>query len=381
MRPLRALATLAALVLVWGGWRFDAARATYASWVAADAARMRGSPRIELASASKQYPTGSLSTADVVMVSGSNWRLVRARRQQLAETELGSSAMPPVDRKTPRSGSDAFATNAYALADAAYASLARGDRRAAAESLIAALAADSNHPSAAAWRAQLVELRRRWSFEGYSLVRSGGSVALASSQPLFGGGQSGLRVGYTFDPLARKPLDVFGRFNIAQDGLRFDSGSTQAGIGIGWRPLGRSGPYLAAERLLAVGTNARNAWTLRISDGAAHAADTRIPLDVGIYGEASVIGVNRRDIAAGAQAYALYPFLAGERTRLASGLSSWGGWQHGADDIARLDIGPSVVLTRRIGAGSVELRADYRVRVAGDAAPGSGPAVTVVARY
>ncbi|WP_379554418.1 hypothetical protein [Qipengyuania sp. DGS5-3] len=52
----------------------------------------------------------------------------------------------------------------------------------------------------------------------------------------------------------------------------------------------------------------------------------------------------------------------------------WGGAQEGA---ARLDIGPSANVDLRLGDVPARLSVDYRVRVAGDAQPGSGAAVTL----
>ncbi|MCH2487899.1 MAG: hypothetical protein MK010_09195, partial [Erythrobacter sp.] len=56
------------------------------------------------------------------------------------------------------------------------------------------------------------------------------------------------------------------------------------------------------------------------------------------------------------------------------GAGAWGGVQRGA---GRLDIGPSASVALRLGRSPVWLSADYRFRIAGDAQPGSGAAVTL----
>jgi len=65
------------------------------------------------------------------------------------------------------------------------------------------------------------------------------------------------------------------------------------------------------------------------------------------------------------------------RARLGAGV--WGGAQKGA---ARLDAGPSASITMPLGKGtSGRVALDWRFRLAGDAAPNSGPAVTLSAGF
>ena len=66
------------------------------------------------------------------------------------------------------------------------------------------------------------------------------------------------------------------------------------------------------------------------------------------------------------------------RFELRAGGGVWGGAQRGA---ARLDVGPSVTLGLPLGSGGARVAADWRFRVAGDAAPKSGPAITLSAGF
>ncbi|MEO6041100.1 MAG: hypothetical protein ABIP41_04300, partial [Croceibacterium sp.] len=61
-----------------------------------------------------------------------------------------------------------------------------------------------------------------------------------------------------------------------------------------------------------------------------------------------------------------------------AGVGVWGGAQKGA---TRVDIGPTADVTFRLGDTRGRVAADYRFRVAGDAAPASGPAVTLSAGF
>ena len=63
---------------------------------------------------------------------------------------------------------------------------------------------------------------------------------------------------------------------------------------------------------------------------------------------------------------------------LRAGAGMWGGAQK---DAARLDLGPSATAALRIGRARTRLALDYRLRVAGDAQPKSGPALTISAGF
>ena len=66
------------------------------------------------------------------------------------------------------------------------------------------------------------------------------------------------------------------------------------------------------------------------------------------------------------------------KAQLRLGAGAWGGAQDGAK---RLDLGPSASFDLPVGRVNTRLSADYRFRVAGDAAPGSGAAVTFSAGF
>lgn len=66
------------------------------------------------------------------------------------------------------------------------------------------------------------------------------------------------------------------------------------------------------------------------------------------------------------------------KARSAFGVGAWGGIQR---DSARLDVGPSTSVAFSIGSGAGRLSVDYRLRVAGNAAPGQGMALTLSAGF
>ncbi len=253
---------------------------------------------------------------------------------------------------------------AFDLASSAYARVAANDRRTAVALFDAALAAGPD-PRAEQWQRDRNALTRRWSGDAYALARDAGPAGPAAS-PVLGGGQSGASLAWSIDPLARRPIAIVGRVNAANS----DRESTQAAIGLRWRPL--KGISLSAERLVAIGADARNDWTLRLAAGAEGRSH-------GVrwsgYGEAGLLG--NGDVYAGGQARALLPLARIGKGDVSAGLGNWASIQTGFITSGRVDIGPSIAARTTIGRIGVDIAADWRFRVAGNAEPGSGPALTL----
>ena len=266
--------------------------------------------------------------------------------------------------------------SAFDVATAAYVELAKGHRRAAATGLNAALDADPSAANAPGWARDRRALGKRWSVDAYVFLRDAGNVGIGLS-PLLGGGQSGASLAWTPIPLARRPLYAVARITAANaGGLRFDgfdNGSTQAAAGVRWQVVPQLS--LSAERLFAVGRDGRAAWTLRAAGGVARHIG---PLIADAYAEGGVLGIRHRDLFAGAQARIVFP-LTFARLRFEPGGGLWSGIQRTGTSVERVDVGPTLA----VAADDWHLRAavDYRFRVAGNAAPGSGPAVTVSSAF
>lgn len=301
-----------------------------------------------------------------------------AQRRNDDQRDAIVAAGPPVQGASdpapavPALTSSPRSPTAFDLAATAYAALARRDRRAAARGFDAALAADPAAANAAAWRAEVQRLRRQWSGDAYVLVRGAGPTGLGVA-PLLGGGQSGATLAFTPDPLARRPIAVVARAVVAHEGADFgiagiDRGSLQTALGVRWQVM--RGASLTAERLIAGGSAARDAWVLRGAGGVARKIG---PVALDAYAEAGVVGARRRDSFASAQARATLPLPAG----FDAGGGVWASVQDAATTVHRVDAGPTIGWRY----GPLSARADWRFRVAGDAAPGSGPALTLSAAF
>jgi hypothetical protein len=136
-----------------------------------------------------------------------------------------------------------------------------------------------------AWSAVRRRLGKCWRGEIYSLFRDGGQVGPTAS-PVLGGGQTGINLGWTYDPLTRRPVTVIARFNTASaDAGSPDSRTSQAAFGVQWQPV--KGVTVAAERLVRVGEFALNGWNFRVAGG----GDGRIGrIEWNGYDEAGVLG-------------------------------------------------------------------------------------------
>lgn len=214
----------------------------------------------------------------------------------------------------------------------------------------------------------------RWSADAWLMMREDTTSAVASARPSYGRSQAGGVVRYRLAPSSAHAPQAYLRASSALAGpLERDLVA-----GLSGRPLPRVPLRFALEARLSEtgrGTELRPAVV----------AVTELPparLPHGVRAEAYAQG----GYVGGEFATA---FIDGqgrvERTvarlgdaEVSAGAGAWGGAQKGA---ARLDIGPSAAVSFRLGEGRGRVAADYRFRVAGDAEPKSGPALTLSAGF
>lgn len=202
----------------------------------------------------------------------------------------------------------------------------------------------------------------RWSASTWLFWRRGGGPGLAVGGAL-GGSQAGARILYRVAPalaLSARLSAPLGR-----------PAGAEAAAGLDWRPVRRIPVHLLAERRQALGREGRSAFDLTVYGGVSDAALGRFRIDA--YAQAGLVGARRRDAFADGALRLSLPI-----GRLKLGAGAWGAAQPG---VARLDVGPQVSLGVKLGGHHVTVAADWRVRVAGNARPGSGPAVTLASDF
>ena len=211
----------------------------------------------------------------------------------------------------------------------------------------------------AAPQTSFVPTPSRWSASGWLSLRQGNGIGTAPGGQL-GGSQAGMRIAYLLDPHRR--IALFGRVVTPLSGP-----GREASIGIEWQP-GRAPVRLVAEQRFAL-DGGQGGQGLGVVAGVDAALPGGFRLES--YGQAGAIRRDRVEPYADGAARATHPIPG---TRLALGAGAWGAAQR---DVQRLDVGPSATLTVPVAGQRVRLALDWRQRVAGDARPGSGLALTL----
>jgi hypothetical protein len=203
----------------------------------------------------------------------------------------------------------------------------------------------------------------RWSGSGWLLLRSDEGDALAPGGTL-GASQAGVRLLWRVAGDPRHPLALAARLYAPVS----HRAGAEVALGLDWRPLAVLPLHVVAERRQALGRDGRSAFALALYGGISRWPLTgRLRLEA--FGQAGVVGARSRDLFADGSARLSVP--AG---RLELGAGLWGGAQPGA---ARLDAGPQIGARLPFAGERVRVSAEWRFRIAGDARPDSGPALTV----
>lgn len=216
----------------------------------------------------------------------------------------------------------------------------------------------------------------RWSGDGWLMLRRGGGVpALAAIGGSYGASQAGAVLRFRIDRASPNRPSLYLRGSAALDGSR----EQEAALGLAARPLTRL-PLLA----MAEGRVTRTPTGTRIRSAAALVTElptAALPLGLRAeaYGQAGWVGGAGSTAFVDGQLRLEKPLLRLAGADLSAGGGLWGGAQKGA---SRLDAGPSARLTLHpTQASTLRVAADWRFRVAGKAAPQSGPAITLSAGF
>ena len=203
----------------------------------------------------------------------------------------------------------------------------------------------------------------RLQLSSWALLRSKPGPDTLASGGTLGGSQAGARLLYNFNPWLAASV----RSSAPVD--RSTGGEVAAGVRV--RPLQALPVYVTAERRQGLGKHGgRSAFALLVEGGLYRRA---MPYGFALdgYAQAGMVGIRSRDLFADGGFTLTRPLFA----RASAGLGVWGGVQPG---LYRVDVGPRVSMP--VGRG-MRVHVDWRQRVAGSAAPGSGPALTLAADF
>ena len=206
---------------------------------------------------------------------------------------------------------------------------------------------------------------------GYSFWRRGNERSGLATGGQYGGSQSGLIATFSLqrdgDVEKAQNLALLVRAAVAHD----DIDEREVALGIRWRPLAKLPLSVTAERRFQ--PNRKDAFAIYAAGGV---SDVELPLKfrVDSFAQAGVVS--------GKQAGPFFDaFVRADRKVVQQGAlqlhAGAGAWAGGQRDTARLDIGPSLRTDVQLSDTRVRINLDWRFRVAGDATPGNGPALTL----
>ena len=188
------------------------------------------------------------------------------------------------------------------------------------------------------------------------------SQSLASGGTL-GASQAGARLVYNFSPMISAVVRTS-----SEVGRR--GGEVAGGVRV--RPLRSIPLWITAERRQALGQygGGRNAFAF-FAEGGLY--DRPMPWDftLNAYVQGGVVGLSSRDLFADGGATFTRPIY----RNFSGGFGFWGGIQPG---LYRVDAGPRLTMKVR---RNMRVHLDYRLRLAGNAEPGSGPVVTLAGDF
>jgi hypothetical protein len=207
----------------------------------------------------------------------------------------------------------------------------------------------------------------RLQLSSWALLRSqqggiAGSRSLASGGQL-GASQAGARLIYNFD----HRLALSARLS-SEVGRR--GGEVAAGVRV--QPLVSIPVWVTAERRQAVGKygGGRDAFAFFVEGGLyQQPLPWRFSLDT--YLQAGVVGFNSRDLFVDGGLWVTRPVY----RNFSAGFGVWGGAQPG---VYRVDAGPRITMRVR---NNLKVHFDWRQQLAGNARPGSGPALTLAGDF
>jgi hypothetical protein len=211
----------------------------------------------------------------------------------------------------------------------------------------------------------------RWRASGWMLWRQGSSLARdTAGVGRLGGSQIGGRIDYDLTPARSLRAAPYARLTSALQ----RPAAPEAAVGLSIQPRRAIPVTIAVERRIALGDGARNA-NAALAVGGFGPKPIAAGLEAEGYAQAGVVGFRRGDLFIDGKTSLLRP-LSASPLRIGASLS--GGAQPGA---SRLDIGPEVQVRLPLPSIPARLSIEWRHRIAGDARPGSGLAITIGADF
>lgn len=221
----------------------------------------------------------------------------------------------------------------------------------------------------------------RWSGENWLLMRAGsGAAAQAPGAASYGASQAGAIVRYRFGKGEPQDSYAYLRTSLAINAPGKDK---EVAFGFGLRPIRHMPLRVLAEARLQ--DTSRSPMQVRpVATVITEIPWQRLPhgFRLEAYGQAGYAGGRDATAFFDAQALVDHP-VRGVVSRNGDLRAGVGVWSGGQKDAVRVDLGPRVSFRLEGGRllGPTRVALDWRIRVAGNARPGSGPTMTVSSAF
>lgn len=240
---------------------------------------------------------------------------------------------------------------------------------------IAVRGAAADHPLLGSGRAPDETGGSRWSGDGWLMWREGSGAAVTPGVASYGRSQAGAVVRYKLFHSSPWRPTAYARVTGALQAPH----QAEVAAGLAVRP-GRGLPLnLAAEVRVTDTDTGRQVRPAIFAVTELPPAPLPLRLRGEAYLQAGYVGGRYRTSFIDGYVRVdreVERFGANEGLRI--GVAAWGGAQR---NIGRLDVGPSATLAIPLGEANARLAVDYRLRVAGDVEPASGPTLTLSAGF
>jgi hypothetical protein len=223
----------------------------------------------------------------------------------------------------------------------------------------------------------------RLSFSAGSVVRANSLPTLLRGATEFGGSQSGAEVRWRLNDNGARPLQVAASaFAGLNNRLTPDGRSTQASIGVRYKPVSGINAVVGIDRMIKAGAHSRNAFALRLMADAGDNYDMPVDRARWLHWHAgfdsALIGMHSRDLFASAEARVGM----GQRISDQWSVTPYAGvntlFQRAGGTTTLVEAGPGLWVRGRLTEASrVDVRLAYRFNVAGNAKTKDGAVAQV----
>jgi hypothetical protein len=208
------------------------------------------------------------------------------------------------------------------------------------------------------------------SVSAWAILRPASSGPILATNGQLGASQAGIRIQ---QPLFRSNERALIALNLRLSAPLDQQQGREAGIGLVTRPIKRIPVELIFERRVALDRGGRNALAL-IAAGGFDDKPLVSKVSLSGYAQAGMVGFARNDGFIDGALRVEQALLDRNHTGLRVGAGLWGAAQ---PRVTRIDVGPILAVKQRVGSANVRISAEYRWRVAGQARPASGPAISI----